>query len=48
MRDFNALFPAPGSNYRGTALSFWFLVALTVVTTTRSLIHMFLPDGGHR
>ena len=46
MRDFNALFPAAGSDYRGTALSFWFLVALTVLTTARSLVHMFLPDGG--
>ncbi len=46
MRDFHALFPAAGSDYRGTVLSFWFLVALTVVTTARSLVHMFLPDGG--
>ena len=46
MRDFRALFQTAGSEYRGTALSFWFLVALTVVTTARSLVHMFLPDGG--
>ena len=46
MRDFAALFPSCHSEYRGTAISFWFTVALTVMTTARSLIHMFLPDGG--
>ncbi len=46
MRNFGALFPLPGSEYRGSPLSFWFLVALTTLTTARSLAHMFLPDGG--
>ena len=46
MRDFKALFPVADTQYRGTALSFWFLVALTVLTTARSLVHMFFPDGG--
>ena len=46
MRDFRALFPSSVSAYRGTALSFWFLVALSMLTTARSLVHMFLPDGG--
>ena len=46
MRDFRALFPSSVSDYRGAALSFWFLVALSVLTTACSLVHMFLPDGG--
>ena len=46
MRDFGALFPSAGSEYKGAAISFWFLVALSVLTTARSLAHMFLPDGG--
>ena len=46
MRDFTALFPKGQAEYRGTAVSFWFTVLLTVVTTARSLVHMFLPDGG--
>ena len=46
MRDFKALFPSSVSDYRGTALSFWFLVALSVLTTARSHMHIFLPDGG--
>ena len=46
MRDFSALFPVGQAEYRGTAISFWFTVILTVITTARSLVHMFLPDGG--
>ena len=46
MRDFSALFPINRTEYRGTTISFWFTVLLTVVTTARSLAHMFLPDGG--
>lgn len=46
MRDFNALFPVADSDYWRTSLSLWFLMALTVVTTMCSLIHVFLPDGG--
>ena len=46
MRDFRAIFPAVGSEYQGTAVSFWFLVVMAALTTARSLAHMFLPDGG--
>lgn len=46
MRDFSALFPINQTEYRGTTISFWFTVLLAVVTTARSLAHMFLPDGG--
>ena len=46
MRDFKALFPPSGSEYGGSAAALWFLGALTLVTTARSLVHIFLPDGG--
>lgn len=46
MREFNALFPPPGNQYGGSSASLWFLVALTVMTTARSLVHIVLPDGG--
>lgn len=34
------------NEYRGSRLSFLFLVMLTAITTGRSLAHIFLPDGG--
>jgi hypothetical protein len=34
------------NEYRGSRLSFLFLVVLTTVATGRSLAHIFLPDGG--
>ena len=34
------------NEYRGSRLSFLFLVILTAVATGRSLAHIFLPDGG--
>lgn len=46
MRDFRYLLPSPEQGYRGSKASFWFLVALAVLVTVRSLIHMFAPDGG--
>ena len=46
MGDFRALLPRSGSSYQEKPLSFSFLVALTVVTTVRSLDHIVLPDGG--
>ena len=46
MRDLRAIFPAIGSEYRGTAVSFWFLVVMAVLTTARGLAQIFLPDGG--
>lgn len=32
--------------YQGTRFSLIFLIVLTLVTSLRSLAHMFLPDGG--
>ena len=34
------------NEYRGSRLSFLFLIILTAVATGRSLAHIFLPDGG--
>lgn len=46
MRDVRYLLPRPEWGYRGSRASFWFLVALTVLTTARSLVHVFAADGG--
>ncbi len=46
MRDFRYLLATPEQGYRGSKGSFWFLVAISVLVTVRSLIHMFAPDGG--
>ena len=46
MRNFRAILPDQREEYRGTKASFWFLVALNVLVTVRSLIHMLAADGG--
>ncbi|MDH3295284.1 MAG: hypothetical protein OER95_13270 [Acidimicrobiia bacterium] len=46
MRDVRFLLAHPEDGYQGTRSSYWFLVAMTALTTARSLIHMFAPDGG--
>lgn len=46
MRDVTGLLPDPADGYRGTSASMWFLVAMAVLTTARSLAHILLPDGG--
>ena len=46
MRNFRAILPEQHDEYRGTKASFWFLVALNVIITVRSLIHMLAGDGG--
>ena len=46
MRDFRYLLATPEQGYRGTKGSFWFLIAMSVLVTVRSLIHMFAADGG--
>ncbi len=46
MPDFSYLLPEPEAGYRGSKYSLWFLIALTVLTTGRSLVHIFAPDGG--
>ena len=39
------LFP-PSTIYTGPKIPFYFLILIAVVSTVRSLIHMFFPDGG--
>ena len=46
MRDLRFLLARPEWGYRGSRASLWFLVGLTVLTTARSLIHVFARDGG--
>ena len=46
MRDLRYLLAQPEQGYRGTKGSFWFLVAMSVLVTVRSLIHIFAADGG--
>ena len=46
MRDVRYLLAQPEQGYRGTAASFWVLVAMTVLATGRSLVHIFASDGG--
>lgn len=43
----NNLFPkALNNHYTGHPIAKWFLMAITLLTIVRSLIHMFAPDGG--
>lgn len=46
MRDVRYLLAKPEDGYRGTAASFWILVAMTALATGRSLVHIFATDGG--
>lgn len=46
MRYLRNLLARPKAGYRGTMVSFWSLVAWKVVTTGRSLVHIFFCDGG--
>ena len=46
MRDLSALLPDPHEGYRGSTGSLWFLTALAVLVTVRSLVHVLAPDGG--
>ncbi len=46
MRDFRYLLAQPEQGYRGTAASFWVLVAMTALATGRSLVHILANDGG--
>ncbi|AHE66889.1 hypothetical protein [Legionella oakridgensis] len=41
------LFPrALNNNYQGYAIAKWIFYLITLITIVRSLLHMFLPDGG--
>jgi hypothetical protein len=46
VRDFRFLLARPEWGYQGTQASLWFLVAMTLLTTARSLVHVLAPDGG--
>ena len=46
MRNVRYLLAQPEQGYQGAAASFWVLVAMTVLATGRSLVHMFAKDGG--
>ena len=46
VRDFRYLFPPLNADYRGSRFSFWFLMFITALSTARSLVHIFAPDGG--
>jgi hypothetical protein len=45
-RQLAAVLPALDEGYRGARGARRFLIGATIVTTARSLVHMFLPDGG--
>jgi len=38
--------PHPSEEYTGSPIAFYFLVLVAIVSTARSLIHIFAPDGG--
>ena len=40
------LLPPAEAAYRGSRLSYWFLVLVAVAGTARSLVHVLAPDGG--
>jgi hypothetical protein len=44
--DWSRLFPAVNQDYAGARIPFYFLILVAVVSTVRSLIHVFAPDGG--
>lgn len=46
MRDLRYLLPRPEWGYRGSRASLWFLIGLSLLTTARSAVHVFAPDGG--
>ncbi len=44
--DWTRLFPAVNATYTGSPIAFYFLILVAIVSTVRSLIHIFAPDGG--
>jgi len=44
--DWSRLFPKIETDYTGSKIPFYFLILTAVVSTIRSLIHVFAPDGG--
>jgi len=43
--NWSRFFP-PAEKYAGPKIPYYFLVLIAIVSTVRSLIHMFFPDGG--
>lgn len=46
MRNFRSILAEPDQGYQGARAAFWFLVALNVLVTVRSLVHILTADGG--
>ncbi|MGO9544957.1 MAG: hypothetical protein ACLPPF_09195 [Rhodomicrobium sp.] len=46
MLDFSRLLPRVYGGYTGPGLPYYFLIAIAVAGTVRSLIHLLAPDGG--
>jgi hypothetical protein len=44
--DWSRLLPPPCDDYRGSRLTFYFLILVAVASTARSLVHILAPDGG--
>ena len=44
--DWSRFLPRSSEDYRGSRLAYCFLVLVAIVSTIRSLIHIFAPDGG--
>lgn len=44
--DWERLFPSIDKDYTGSRIPFYFLILIAIVSTIRSLIHIFAPDGG--
>ena len=44
--EWASLFPVVDKDYNGSKIPFYFLILVTIVSTVRSLIHIFAPDGG--
>jgi hypothetical protein len=44
--DWSRLFPPVDEDYMGPKIPFYFLILVAFVSTIRSLIHIFTPDGG--
>jgi hypothetical protein len=42
----NGLLPDVDKEYTGLKISFYFFILFAIVSTVRSLIHIFAPDGG--
>jgi hypothetical protein len=44
--DWARMFPVVDKDYTGSKVPYYFLIFVTIISTVRSLIHIFAPDGG--